>query len=393
MTEPSQAPSTNPGEQDDEIDLLEILTVLAENLRLLILAPLAAGAIALGITYLITPTFTAKMQFLPPQQSQSAAAGLLASLGPLGGLAGAASGLKNPADQYVAFLKSASVQNALVTRFDLAQRYKETNREYARRALAEHLRIAAGKEGIISVEADDHDPVFAADLANAHTEELQKLLSRLAVTEAQQRRVFFEKHMAETRDKLTAAEQALKSTGVSSSTLKATPASAVEGVARMRAALSAQEVKLGSMRVYLTDSSPELRQAVNDLVTLKRELEKMASAEPGEGAGDYIARYREFKYQETLFELFAKQYELAKVDESREGAVIQVVDSAQVPETKTKPKRATIAVISALVAALTGIAIVLVSPALKKRAHDPRYRRLVQTLRGAASRQVSRSSP
>jgi len=55
--------------------------------------------------------------------------------------------------------------------------------------------------------------------------------------------------------------------------------------------------------------------------------------------GDYIGRYREYKYQETLFDIYVRQFELARLDESREGALIQVVDAALVPDKKSKPKR------------------------------------------------------
>ena len=114
--------STSP--EDDEISLLDLLQVVADNLRLLVLAPLVTGLLALGITFAIPPTFTATTKFMPPQQQQSGGAAMLSSLGALGGLAGAASGLKNPADQYVAFLKSRSVQDALIDRFKLMDRYE-----------------------------------------------------------------------------------------------------------------------------------------------------------------------------------------------------------------------------------------------------------------------------
>ena len=188
---------TDSTEQDDaEISLLDLLQVVADNLRLLLGGSLLAGLVALGVSFVITPTFTASTTFMPPQQQASGAASLLQSLGSLGGLAGAASGLKNPVDQYVAFLKSRSVQDALIDRFDLTQRYEQKYRQNTAKALDAIARVKSGKDGLISVEVDDRDPQFAATLANAHVEELGKLLSRLAVTEAQQRRLFFEKQLS-----------------------------------------------------------------------------------------------------------------------------------------------------------------------------------------------------
>ena len=97
--------------------------------------------------------------------------------------------------------------------------------------LTGNVRIASGKDGLISVEVDDKDPKFAANLANAHVEELRNLLGRLAVTEAQQRRLFFEKQLQLTKENLAKADLALKSSGINSSALKSSPSSAVEAVA------------------------------------------------------------------------------------------------------------------------------------------------------------------
>ena len=338
---------------DDEISLLDLLQVVVDNLRLLVLGPMVCGLVALGISFAITPTFTAKTQFLPPQQQQSAAASMLASLGALGGLASGAAAIKSPADQYVAFMKSVTVQDALIERFKLMEKYQAKLKADARLALTANVRIAFGKDGLISVEVDDKDPKFAADLANAHVEELINLLGRLAVTEAQQRRMFFEKQLQITKENLAKADFALKSSGINSSVLKSSPSSAVEAVARFKAGISVQEVKLGSMRNYLTESAPEFKQALNELASLKTQLAKAEKEEPAaQGASDYLARYREFKYQETMFELFSRQFELAKVDESREGAVLQVLDVAEPPERKAKPKKAMTAIITTLASGL-----------------------------------------
>jgi len=148
--------------EDDEISLLDMLQVVADNLRLLVLGPLAAGLLALGYTFTITPIFTATTKFIPPQQQQSGAGSLLAGLGALGGLAGAAGGIKNPADQYVAFLKSRSVQDALVDRFELMERLETQSREAARSAVDGKVLVASGKDGLITIDVSDKDPTFAA---------------------------------------------------------------------------------------------------------------------------------------------------------------------------------------------------------------------------------------
>jgi uncharacterized protein involved in exopolysaccharide biosynthesis len=138
------------------------------------------------------------------------------------------------------------------------------------------------------------------------------------------------------------------------------------------------------MRNYLTESAPEFKQALNELASLKTQLAKAEKEEPAaQGASDYVARYREFKYQETMFELFAKQFELAKVDESREGAVIQVLDVAEPPERKAKPKKVMIAIIAALASGFALILFVFVRSALKNASQDEETKLRIAELRGS----------
>ena len=395
MTESIQA--TEVTEDNDEISLLDLLQVVADNLRLLVLGPLLAGLLAVGYSFTITPTFTATTKFMPPQQQASGAASLLQSLGALGGLAGAASGLKNPGDQYVAFVKSRSVQDALIDRFGLTERYEQKFRQSTRKTLEAVARASNGKDGLITIEVDDKDPSFAAQLANAHVEELGKLLNRLAVTEAQQRRMFFEKQLAKAKDSLVKAEQALKASGVNSSALKASPQAAVEGLAKLKAAITAQQIKLASMRGYLAESAPDFKQAQTELAAMRGQMTSAETEDPAAGKGqsagdsDYIAKYRDFKYNETLFELFAKQYEIARVDESREGAVIQIVDLALRPELKSKPQKSLIAAGATLGSGFALLLFVFIRHALRGAAQDPNSAEKLVMLRRAWGKALGRA--
>ncbi|HEY8906598.1 MAG TPA: Wzz/FepE/Etk N-terminal domain-containing protein [Rhodoferax sp.] len=359
-------------DEDDEISLLDLLQVVVENLRLLIAVPLAAGLLALAVSFAIAPTFTATAKFMPPQQQQSMAASMLAGLGALGGLAGAATGLKNPADQYVAFLQSRSVQDALINRFKLTDRYDQKFKQDTRLVLEKKVQIAAGKDGLITIDVDDKDPQFAAQLANAHIEELGKLLDRLAITEAQQRRVFFEKQLNNAKVNLTKAEQALRASGVGVGALNADPTAAVAGLAKLKATVAAQEIKLASMRGYLTESAPDFKQAQTELFAMRSQMARAEKEEPANASdSDYIAKFRDFKYYETLFELFSKQYEMARVDEAREGAVIQVVDAAVPPERKSKPKKALIAMMTTLAVGFALLLFVFIRQALRGASQTP----------------------
>jgi uncharacterized protein involved in exopolysaccharide biosynthesis len=382
---------TDTPDHADEVSLLDLLQVIVEHLRLLILAPIAVFALTLGLGFLLTPGYSASVRFLPPQQQQSSAASMLASLGSLGGLAGGAlGGIKNPTDQYVAFLKSNTLRDQLIARFDLVKRYEAPLKVDVREALSGRVRIVSSKDGLVTVEVDDTSPAMAANIANAHVEELQKLLGRLAVTEAQQKRVFFEKQLHQTQERLVQAEVALKATGINSNVLKTSPQLAVESVAKMKAAVTAQEIKTASMRGYLSESAPDFKQAMNELGILRQQLARLDQDETRMNttptASDYVSKYREFKYQETLFELFTKQYELAKLDESREGAVIQVLDPAQAPEKPSSPHKLKWSLSAALITGLLLLVGCFVRQAYKQSqsgADQAKWQTIRQTFRRA----------
>jgi uncharacterized protein involved in exopolysaccharide biosynthesis len=348
--------------------MFELLLPLAARWRLLVFGTLLAAALAAAGSYLITPRYTARVSFLPPQQQQNAAASALASLGALTGLAGAAGGLKTPADQYVALVQSVTVADRMVDRFDLMTVYEEEFRVDARRELARKVRIGIGKkDGIVAIEVDDESPQRAADMANQYVAELRELTSRLALTEAQQRRVFFEGHLQATRDKLVQAQEALLASGFGPEALKAEPRSAAEGYARLRAEVTAATVRLEALQRNLTADAAEVQQQQAGLGVLRAQLAQMEASATRGPTADYVGKYREFKYQETLFELYARQFEIARVDESREGTLIQVVDPATPPERKSKPKRAVTTVLSVLVTLLALVVFVLVRQAMRRR--------------------------
>lgn len=329
-----------------EISFFDIFGVLAKNARLLILVPIFIGLLVLGVSFLIPPKYTASTLFLPPQQQASAAAGMLQSLGALGGLAGAAAGIKNPSDQYVAFLKTRNIQDAVIEKMNLKSHYESDYNEGFRKILAQRTNVSAGKDNIIKIEVTDRDPVKSADIANEYVKELTELIGKFAVTEAQSRRVFFEKQLSGTKEKLTQAQTVLAGSGVSLDALNMSPGTAIEGPARLKAQVTAQEVKLASMRAYLTEKAPEFKQAMNELTELKKKLAQFENQDErsnGSKSSEYVVKYREYKYQEALFDIFSRQYELARVDEGREGPMIQVIDYAEPPEKKSSPKRALMA--------------------------------------------------
>jgi uncharacterized protein involved in exopolysaccharide biosynthesis len=340
MTTPTPASGGAPA----DLNLTDIVGALVANWRVAVATPFLVAALAVGLSYLIKPTFTARTSFLPPQSQQSSASGALASLGALAGLSGA---IRNTGDQYVAFVQSRSVADRLLDRFDLLKVYDEKLKHDARITLVERTRASLGKkDGVISIEVDDHNPQRAADIANAYVEELRKLAASLTLSEAQQRREFFESQLKQVRVKLDAAQAALQGSGLAGSAIKVEPKAAVEALARLRAELTTAEVRLQAMRRNLADQAPEVLQQSAVVAALRGEMDRQARAEQaGVTQGGYIGAYREFKYQETLYDLIARQYEIARVDESREGGQVQVIDPALVPERKSKPKRSIFAIV------------------------------------------------
>lgn len=387
MAEHAQLDGQSVDYEDDTVSLLDLALPLIEHWKLLILGSLAFGLAALGIAFVITPTFTARTTFLPPQQQQSGLASALASLGGLAGLAGAAGGIKSPADQYVALMQSVSATDRLIQQFDLMQVYEAKYRFEARKALEQNTRIAIGKkDGLISIEVDDKSPQRAAEMANAYVEELRRLTSELAVSEAQQRRMFFEKELKEARDQLAKAQQALEASGFNVGALRAEPKAAAESYARLRAEITAAEVRLQVLRGTLAEGAPEVQRQAAQLSALRGQLARLERSATDDAGPDYLSKYREFKYRETLFELFARLYELARVDESREGALIQVVDVAMPPEYKSKPKRGFIAVAATMLSLLLLGMFILVRHAWRQSAADPQSAEKVARLRAAFGR-------
>lgn len=371
MTQASQPtlPGSPPLAADSAgVGVSELLAVLRGRSKLLATTTLVGALLGVIAAFVLPPVYTARAVILPPQQQQSSMAAALGSLSALAGLTGGAGGLKSPGDQYVALMQSTTVLDGLIDEFKLQQIYDVKYRVDARKVLLKNSAIAVGKkDNLISIEVDDHEPVRSAAIANAFVTQLRKLTTTLAVSEAQQRRAFFEQQLTDAKTRLTAAQIGLQGSGFNPGAIKAEPKAAAEAYAKLKAEATAVEVRIQTLRRILTDNAPELMQQQAMLSALRGELsrlERTDEAKPAaQGGADYITKYREFKYQETLFDLFARQYELARVDESREGAVIQVVDVATPPEKRSKPKRASLVALGGA----TGLLVALLLLLLRRR--------------------------
>lgn len=330
---------------------LAVLTTLARNRKILFGLPLLSALVGLLISFSLPEVYRSGIKILPPQQAQSGAAALLSQLGGAAGMAAGAVGVKNPADLYIGMLKSRTVADSLVRKFELNKIYGTESQEKARRMLEGNTFISAGKEGIITVEFESEDRKLVAPVANAYISELIGLTGKLAVTEAGQRRIFFERQLAITTENLAKAELSLKSrldvSGVFS--VDTNSRAILETAGKLKAQISAKEIEINSMAAFVTQQNPTFKRAQQELSSLKAELSRLENGRADNAAGHSersggeglrnIRLLREVKYHQMLYELLAKQYEAARIDEAKDGPLIQVLDPAIEPERKSKPKR------------------------------------------------------
>jgi tyrosine-protein kinase Etk/Wzc len=365
MTEQTTTQAALP--EDDEISLIDLAIALGEDKAIILKVTGLFSVLAVVVSLLMTPIFTAKTVIMPPQQQQSGAASALASLGGLAGLAGAAAGIKSPDEMYVAFMQSEGLQKSIIEKLKLQERYEAKTIFDTRNKLKENVRISPDKKsGLITIEAEDKDPAFAAQLANLHVDELRVLLGRLAITDAQQRRMFYEQQIKKVQIELAEAEQSFRQAKAQSG-LQVTAVLAETGVrasAELRGQIAAREVQMSAMSRFATTQNPDVQRLGSELSALRGQLAKL---EQGSGVVETptplqqqaVKSYRDVKVQEAMLEVLIKQYELARVDEAKEGPLLQQLDIATAPERKSKPKRGVIVLVSILLGLLIGTLLVI----------------------------------
>ena len=354
--EQKMEPSTT--QKDDVIDLSDIFRVVVRRGRLILGITVITAAVALVVSLLLPKYYKAESRiFAPQEKGGNLAAQLMGQAGGLIALAGGAAPLKSQGELFLAMMKSRTVLDRVVDRFDLLNLYKVRYRQDARKRLLQFFTAREDrKSGIIILTVEDKDPKRAADMANVFVEELKSLAGGLAISEAGQRRLFFEEQLGQTKASLTRAEEEIKAfqqrTGVFQ--IDAQARAVIEGIARLRAGIAVKEVEAKVLRSFATSQNPDLQRTEEEIRALRAELEKIESGKgrgfdplmsteriPGMGM-EYLRKLRQLKYNETLYELLSKQYELAKLDEARDAVVIQVIDRAVPPERKYRPKRALI---------------------------------------------------
>ena len=353
---------------------------------------LLVGVLAVVVVMLIPAKYTASAHILPPVIGQSSTLALLGGMG--GGILGVG---KNPSDIYVTMIKSNAVEDELIKNFDLQRYYDQKYKVDTRKALEKDLNVKAGKEGLIEIEYTHRDPKQSAAVANGVVEALKNLNARLAITEAARRRVYFEHQLILAKDNLTDAEVSLKNyqqkTGVMQ--MEAQGGATLSQIATLEATITGKQVQLDGMKSFATKNNPDYVRVQHELEGLNSELAKLQSNSKGETSGVMIAKNkipetalefahhaRDVKYYETLYEIMAKQFEMAKADEAKEGALIQVVDAATPPERRSSPKRSMIVLLSMVLAFFLAVLWAFVRHAIQSASNDPKQAaRLVELKR------------
>ena len=390
------------GVHGDEISLLDLLTVLAERKHVILWIAVSFAVVAIIVSLLLPKRYTASVTLLPPQQNLSMGSAIASQLGNLGGmaaLAGGGLGLKNPNDMYVAMLKSRTVEDGMIQNFGLMQEYREKYLSDTRRAFEKHATVDGnGKDGLIHISIEDRDPTRAATLANGYVDQYRKLSEHLAITEASQRRLFFEKQLEQAKDNLADAEEALKLTQQKTGLIQldSQARALIESAASLRAQIAAKEVQIQSMRTFATSENSQLIQTQQELEGLRAQLGKLGGSGDSADAGlmvpkgrvpeaglEYVRKLRDVKYNETIFEILARQFEIAKLDEAKEGSLVQVVDAAIPPDKKSSPKRALIVIISTVAGIFIGAFVVLLQAVLQRLRESPETALKLSLLRRA----------
>ncbi|MHB1674233.1 MAG: GumC family protein [Acidobacteriaceae bacterium] len=386
-------PRGSTSDPDDSVNLLDLALVLGARKRFILLFSFVAALLTAIVVLVIPVTFTATTTMLPPQQQESSGMAMLGQLGGLASLAGggaaSALGLKNPDDLYIGLLQSENVMDGIIRRFGLMRVYKTKKLSDARKALKSNTKILSEKSSLISISVEDHDAQRAAEMANAYVDGLHDLMSHLAVTSAAQRRMFFEQQVMQEKNKLTDAEVALEETEKKTGIIQpqGQAQAVIVTIMQLQAQISASEVELGALRTSATDQNPEVITLQSQIAALRAQLADFEKGHPESAAMDenvltptsqvpaasleYLRRMRDVRYHETLFEFMARQYEMAKVDEAKQGQMIQVVDPALVPERRSWPPRTLLTLLAFILGAMFSSFWVILQSAYQHTMQDP----------------------
>ncbi len=353
-------------------------------LRNALLVGLAAGAL---IALLIPVRFESTVQLMPPDNPSNGGMAMLAAMaksaGGMESVAGDVLGLKNPGSLFIGVLRSRTVEDRLIDRFQLKKIYGVKLNEDARRELAQNTGIGEDrKSGIITISVSDHDRGRARAMATAYVEELNRLVSEVSTSSAHRERVFLEERLGAVKQELDEASHALGEFSSQNATLDVQEQgrAMVTAAATLQGALIAAESQRRALEAIYTPNNGRVRAAEAQAAELRQQLEKLgggktAGVEPGNASDrdsiypslrkfpllgvKYEELYRHAKIEEVVFEALTKQYEAAKVEEVKETPTVKLLDDANLPERRSFPPRGMITILCGFAASLGTVAWVV----------------------------------
>jgi uncharacterized protein involved in exopolysaccharide biosynthesis len=288
-------------------------------------------------------------------------------------------------DLYLAMLRSQTVSERIVERFDLQRAWQLPTMLQARQRLARRVALeSARRDGVVWISVQDEHPQRAAAIANQYIEELRLLLRQFALEDARQRRGFYEAQHAKALEALAQAQRELQASGFDRAALRVEPRAAAEAYGRMQAEVTAAELRLAAARRVRAEDSPEVRSLLGELASLRTQLQKMEVPRDdtaGGGRGAFVERVRAYRYAEALADSMARVAEAARVEEAAEAVPVQVLDVARPPELPSGP-RVPLWTLAGLAAALgLGAAVVLLRHRAALARTEPAYRERLELIR------------
>ena len=392
------------------IRFLTLVLILARRWALIAAVAAICTATGIALALLLPVRYTAEIVILPPQQQNSSITSALAAqfggLNSVAELAGGGLGLKNKNDMYVSMFKSHIVEDALIQRFNLQAEYRKKLLSDTRKVFEKRVSVDGGaKDGLIHIAFQDHDSRRAAEIANGYVEEFRTLSQHLAISEAAQRRMFLEGQVDQSKKHLADSEEAMKDTQQKTGLieLNSQARALIESASYLRAQIAAKQVQIQGMKAYATDQNAGVAQAEQELASLRSQMQSLTGSENSDGmiipkgqvteAGlEYLRKMRDVKYYEAEYALLSKQLELARLDEAREGSMIQVVDPAFPPDKRSFPQRTLIVLACAAAGLFLGAFIVLVMARFAQLQSNPQTGSILTEIAASFKRRDPTSS-
>jgi uncharacterized protein involved in exopolysaccharide biosynthesis len=356
-------------------------------------------------SFLATKIYKAECRILPPfSGSGNIVAAMMPQMGGLASLAGVSGGATN-GELLIGVLRGQTIVDKIIDQYNLMEVYNQKYRLKMRNLVTSDILHATEdvRSGIVTVAILDEDPERAAAMANAFVDELKNVMQSLAIGEAAQRRIFFETQTLQAHKALGEAEDELQKYQEQSGVVAAQPQleALVASITELRAKVAAKEVEISSLRTYARGDNPELKRAASELAALRSELRKLEQQEQKASKGtsrpmtslrdapqlglEYQRRLRDVQFAATMYELMLKQFEAAKIDESREAIYVQVVDPATPPDYKFKPKRAMIVVFATLLGLCLGMLWALFAYYIEGVKNDPEENKALEEIKSVFS--------